>query len=399
MYYVGVDIGKTQHAAAAVNDVGHLVIRPQFFSQDADGFNALLQQLQSLGDPSSIVVAMEATGSYWKPLRHFLEQHGYRVDPVNPMITAHEAAADVRGRKTDKLDAVATAQVARRGGYNPVPSANPAHEPIKALARQHQYLVGRRTEAKMRLASTLDALFPEAHQVFTNLGSVTALAVLEHFPSARLLAQAHARTLTALVTRASRGKLGAAFARKLRAAARASVAQSYINEGEEFVCAQLVAEIRSLNGLIDQIEQRLLATPASPVAQLLQTIQGAGQVLPRLVAAELGNLERFRGPNMAARILAYAGAEPRVRESGRWRGQTKMSKRGSGSLRHALYLLATTIRLFNPCFNAVYQRQIARGKHHNVALSHVVRKLIEVLCGMYKSSTPFSPPLPTALCS
>ncbi len=99
---------------------------------------------------------------------------------------------------------------------------------------------------------------------------------------------------------------------------------------------------------------------------------------------------------MAARVLAYAGCEPRVRESGRWKGKTKMSKRGSGHLRHTLYLLAGTVRLFNPTFNAVYQRQIARGKHHSLALSHVVRKLVETLCGMYKSATLFVPPSTTA---
>ena len=69
-----------------------------------------------------------------------------------------------------------------------------------------------------------------------------------------------------------------------------------------------------------------------------------------------------------------------------------MSKRGSPSLRHALYLLAGTIRLHTPAFNAVYKRQIAMGKHHNVALSHVVRKIVEVMCGMYKTNTLFVPP-------
>ncbi len=400
MVYVGVDIGKTRHAVAAVDDAGSVVLPPEYFAQDAEGFAALLRRLQTLGDPSSVVVALEATGPYWKVLHHFLQQHGYRADVINPLITAHEAAADVRGRKTDKLDAVAIAQVARRGGYSSVPATDPAGAALKSLARHHRHLVNRRTEAKLRLANCLDVLFPEAHRFFDDLYSVTALAVFERFPSARQIADAHPRTLTALVARASRGKLGSAFAQQLRQAARRSVAYSLRNEGEEFVCVQLIAEIRSLNELIAQTEERLNANPPPPAAQMLQTIKGAGPTLPRLVAAELGNLERFRGPRMASRILAFAGAEPRVRESGRWRGQTKMSKRGSGALRHALYLMAGTVRLHNPSFNAIYQRQIARGKHHKVALSHVVRKLVEVLCGMYKSGTRFVPPSPaTTPCS
>lgn len=393
MIYVGVDIGKTRHAAAAVDDAGSVVFPARFFAQDADGFAAFFAWLETLGEPSELVVAMEATGPYWKALHQCLHQRGYRADTINALITAHEAAADVRGRKTDRLDAVAIAQVARRGGYSSLPLADPDADALKSLARQHRYLVGRRTEAKMRYANSLDVLFPEAHQVFNDLYSATTLAVLERFPSARRLAQAHPRTLTALIVRASRGKLGAAFAQTLRQAARRSIAATLANDGEEFACVQLIADIRSLNALIAQLEQRIAACPPAPVAQMLQTIKGTGPILSRLVAAELGPLERFRGPRMASRILAYAGAEPRVRESGRWHGQIKMSKRGSPALRHTLYLLAGTIRCFNPGFDAFYQRQIARGKHHSVAISHLIRKIIEVLCGMYKSGTRFTPAL------
>jgi hypothetical protein len=72
-----------------------------------------------------------------------------------------------------------------------------------------------------------------------------------------------------------------------------------------------------------------------------------------------------------------------------------MSKRGSRALRNALYLMAGTVRLHSTCFNAVYKRQTAMGKHHNVALSHVVRKTVEVMCGKYKTNTLFVPPKPS----
>lgn len=392
MIYAGVDIGKTRHALAAVDEAGSVVAPPRFFTQDAAGFATALDWLQSWGGPTAVVVALEATGPYWQALRHCLQQHGYRADVINPLLCAHEVAADIRGRKTDKRDALAIAQVARRGGYSPAADPHPDTDALKSLSRQYRHLVARRTEAKLRFSSSLDLLFPEARAVFGDLYSVSALAVLERFPSARTLAEAHPRTLAALIARASNGRRDPSFASALRNAARQSVARGVRNEGEEFALIQLIREIRALQTLIDQLEERIAHCPTPPVARLLQSIKGAGQTLPCCAAAELGDLERFRGPRMAARILAFAGAEPRVRQSGRWVGKTKISKRGNAHLRHCLFLMAGTIRLFNPEFNAIYQRHIARGKHHTVALSHVVRKLVEVLCGMYKSGSLYQPP-------
>jgi hypothetical protein len=54
--------------------------------------------------------------------------------------------------------------------------------------------------------------------------------------------------------------------------------------------------------------------------------------------------------------------------------------------------MAGTVKLHSPCFDVIYQSQITKGKHHTVAMSHVMRKIIEVMCGMYKTGTLFVPP-------
>ena len=69
-----------------------------------------------------------------------------------------------------------------------------------------------------------------------------------------------------------------------------------------------------------------------------------------------------------------------------------MSKRGSTTLRCALFQAAHTVRLHSPAFNEIYQRQIARGKAHAVAQSHVIRAIVNTLCGMYKSKTLYHAP-------
>jgi len=397
MVYVGVDIGKNKHAVAAVGDAGEIVMPPRFVTQDAGGFASLSGALGALGGAAVVTIGMEATGHYWKALRHDLAAQGYRVDVINPLVTSREASADVRGRKTDKLDALAIATVVRRGGYSPAPAEHAGSDALKAFARQRRYLVARRGDAKRRLVAALDVVFPEAAKTFGDLYSASSQSVIAAFPSARLAAGADIRKLTTLFAKASGGKLGRATAEEIRLAARRSVSHTVVNEGEEFVAAQTVDEIRMLDALIAAAEKRLLSAEPPPAARILESIKGTGKIQPRVAAAELGELSRFAGPGMAAKVLAFAGCEPRVRESGTWKGRSKMSKRGSSTLRNSLYLMACTVRLHSPCFNEIYKRHTAKGKHHNVAMSHVIRKLVEVMCGMYKNGTSFTAPRPKDL--
>jgi len=61
-------------------------------------------------------------------------------------------------------------------------------------------------------------------------------------------------------------------------------------------------------------------------------------------------------------VVAYVGLDLEVKQSGKWKGQAKLSKRGSGRLRRMLYLAAVrSIRLKGSAFGAYYHRLIARG--------------------------------------
>ena len=397
MITVGIDIGKEKHAAAAIGAAGEVLMPPRFFDQTAAGFADLLAQLGKLGRRADIRIGMEATGRYWIPLRHALAEKGYRVESVNPLITSAEIARDVRGRKTDKADALAIATALLRNRHNPAPAEDAAADALKSLTRHRTFLVRQRSNAKRCLHAALDVTFPEAGKVFGQLFCATALAVLEAFPSARLLARANARTLAALISKASRGRLGADCARRVRDAARASVSVNIANEGDEAALVSLIAQIRFADAQIESAEEKIRAMPAPKAAELLASVKGLGTLLPRVIACEIGDMERFRRPptakpprDMDKRILAFAGCEPRLRESGKWKGRTKISKRGSPALRTALWQASSMCRLHNPLFAAVYERQTARGKPHSVALFYVARKLVEVLCGMYKTGMPFS---------
>ena len=71
MIYVGIDITKLDHFAAAVSPDGEILIDPFQFSNDYDGFYLLLSKLAPL-DQHSIIIGLESTAHYGDNLVRFL---------------------------------------------------------------------------------------------------------------------------------------------------------------------------------------------------------------------------------------------------------------------------------------------------------------------------------------
>lgn len=66
-----------------------------------------------------------------------------------------------------------------------------------------------------------------------------------------------------------------------------------------------------------------------------------------------------------------------------------MSKRGSPYLRKALFRAAFVASHTDPVFKAYYQKNRMEGKHHNVAIETVARKLCYTIYAVVKSDTPY----------
>src|SRR5258708_20154405 len=84
-------------------------------------------------------------------------------------------------------------------------------------------------------------------------------------------------------------------------------------------------------------------------------------------------------------VIAYAGLDVEIKESGLWKGQAKLSKRGSGLLRQTLYLAALrSIHLEGSAFGAYYRRLVERGLKKGSALMAVMRKMLAVTVYLLK---------------
>ena len=101
---------------------------------------------------------------------------------------------------------------------------------------------------------------------------------------------------------------------------------------------------------------------------------GCGTRLSAIISAEAGDITRFTD---AAQLVAYAGIDPRVKQSGNSDYHGSMTKRGNSNLRHALFLAANVAKMYDPQLKAFYEKKKSEGKHHLVAVNAVARKMCE----------------------
>nr|WP_242550371.1 hypothetical protein [Enterococcus sp. MJM16] len=66
-----------------------------------------------------------------------------------------------------------------------------------------------------------------------------------------------------------------------------------------------------------------------------------------------------------------------------------MVKRGSSQLRWALHESARLMSIWSPSMRVYFQKKLAEGKHYNVAISHVVRKLVRIIYQLLKDNKPY----------
>lgn len=383
VFYVGIDLAKRKHSASVVRDDGKRLVLGFAFPNSSEGFAALLARLTKAGATGdSSKVCLEATGHYGRNLIAFLEGHGYEVFEVNPLLTANwRRATSVRKVKNDAVDAEALALWLLAGNPTARRRAKDESDDLRALARSRTSLSHMIGDCKRRAVAILDVTFPELHGFFSDDFCVAATAVLMRWQSAEALSHARLDSIRKEVREAG-GRLSGARVAELRELARASVGTA--SAPLAFQLRQLLAQIEFTRGQMAELDAELARmVEGSPVL----TVPGIGTVLGAGILGEVGDVSRFAS---AKQLLAFAGCDPSVFESGEFVGsRAHMSKRGSPYLRWYLWLAAERARVHDPALGAYYAKKRSEGKCHKVAVSAVVRKLVSIVYAVLRDGTAY----------
>lgn len=384
IYYVGIDISKYKHDFCIISNAGELIVENESFQNNKIGFQSLLDRLKPY-NKSEVHIAFEATGHYSLNLELFLINNGYSFFKINPIII-HQflKARSLRRTKTDKADSITIANYLMSVPYKPNSDLLYNISSLKSLCRTREFLIKERSKFAVLLTNELDKSFPELKPFFNNMISTTLLYILEKYTNIKhILAMKDYDSLRKL----SRGKFTYAKFTKLKELAKNSV--GYYDENTDLLISTYVSIYNDFNNKIDPINKQI-STIIKELNPKMLSIPGLGEISAATILSEYGDIKNFSTPN---KMLAFAGLDPSINQSGTLEYNGKMVKHGSGHLRYAIMNIAMAILRYSPTFYDYYLKKRSEGKCHRVALSHVCKKLIRVVYSLEKNNIDFNPSL------
>ncbi len=285
-------------------------------------------------------VGMEATGIYWKPVWHLLE------DSFTLILANASHIKAVPGRKTDVNDATWIADLLAHGLIRPsfVPPT-PIQE-LRDLTRARKQLVQERTRYLQRIQKVLEDANLKIASYITDLlgksGRAVLNALVEGYTSPEVLV-----SLTSGRLKASRTELLEAL-------------RGRVTKHHRFMLKLHLRQIDQLDSSIEELEAQARAAiePFRHCVEQLKAIPGISDTAAHVLLAEIGtDMSVFPS---AAHLLSWAGMCPRSDESA--------GKRRSTRLRHgAPWLKATLVQIAWPAtrrkdgyFRALFHRLKAR---------------------------------------
>lgn len=315
------------------------------------------------------MVAMESTGSYWKPLYNILELLGLNAMVVN---ASHMKA--VPGRKTDTKDAEWIVDLLQHGLLKASYIPDKEQRELREVVRYRRSLTDERSREINRLQKMLEGANIKLGNVVSSVNGKSSQKIIAGI-------------------------------------ARDEISQEYLQAAIDHSMQWKMEEIvRSIDGIISPVQRKLLQAVLDHIEDMtrriaelddlingqmeryedaiakLQEVPGLGRHTAEVILAEIG-LDMGRFPS-SAHIASWAGICPGNHESA--------GKKKSGRTNHGNATLKTTlvqcahaaVRNKRTYFHAQYERlAVRRGK--NKAIVAVAHSMLVAIYHMLKQNTPY----------
>ena len=387
MFIVGVDIAKRSHEATVIDDNGSKIKKPFNFKNDSSGFHSLLSVLESISlDPDDFIIGMESTSHYWLALYSGLRKKGYTVHVFNPIQSNALREMYIRQVKNDDRDCFVIAEVIRFGRYSEVGMPPSNIYEIREMCRARFFMVDAVADLKRKAIALLDQVFPEYETLFTDILGLTSSELLRNCSTPEEIMAIETDRLCEIISVPSRKRFGMKKAEEIKSLAENSF--GIVQEFDAFGCLikQYMEHIRFSEQQIATLDERIAALYSS-FDTYLSTIPGVGPVLGATILSEIGDISRF---SSAAKLAAFAGIDPTVKQSGEFVGtRNHMSKRGSPYLRRALWQASTIAVRCDPVLKEFMAKKRAEGKPYMNAVGHVTKKMANIIYAVLRDNKPY----------
>jgi transposase len=318
----------------------------------------LLELAEWLAAHGCTHVAMEATGVYWKPVWHVLEEH-FTLILANAM-----HIRNIPGRKSDKNDATWIADLLALGLIRSSFVPPPPIQELRDLTRTRKQLVREVTRHTQRIQKTLEDANIKLTEVVSDILGVSGRAIL----TALVAGETDPERLVDL----TRGRLQASRSQLVEAL------HGRVTAHHRFMIKLHLTQIAALDTAVADVEARIseALAPFRAAVSLLTTMPGLKATAAAVIIAEIGD-DMAKFPS-AGHLLSWAGLCPRLDESAGKRRSSR-TRQGAPWLKTTLVQVAwSAARKKDSYFHAQFLRLKSRRGPKKAILAVAASMLTDI---------------------
>lgn len=294
------------------------------FRNDYNGFSelkswVLKREIKGIG----VHYIMEATGTYYEDLAHYLHENGDNVFVVLPNKVKYFAKSLNLKTKTDKVDASLIAEIGMDRELTKWQPMTPEYKQLRDLCREMLSLKKEKTRAMNQLHA---------------------------------MNFSHNKTQSII-----------------------SIKKNQIDFYQESI-QQIESEIKKIIDGNQHLKHKI---------QKIEKVKGLGMITIVIILCETNGFQMF---SCIRQVVSYAGLDVVMKESGQYKGKTRISKNGNSRIRQSLFMPALAATQYNPYIRDLYLRINERNpeiKRKGIVAG--MRKLLILIFVLWKKNEEYNP--------
>ena len=397
MLILGCDVGSEIHYMRAIDTRGRELSKSAFsFNNDLGGFQNALEwavQLAAQHKKTQIVLGLEPTGHYWFCLAAWMISKGISVVQVNPYaVKQTKELEDNSQLKDDRKDPKLIANLVKDGNYGMPYLPEEVYAELRRLSMFRDQLTEDRIRFINRLHRELKIYFPEYKDALGKVDGAFSLELLKEAPfPADLLALGEDGIRQNWRNARLKGR-GYSRAKELLQYAETSVGIKDGADAGRQAVKWFVERILELNDRLADIEAQINQKCREiPYAENILEIPGIGGTILSGILAEMGDISRF---DDAREIQKLSGLSLVACNSGKHKGETKISHRGRKRLRYWLFQGAKSAVAHAGEFKELHVYYTTRAENplkKMQSLIVIACKLLRIIYTILKKGTVYDP--------
>lgn len=341
------------------------------------------------------LIIFEFTGIYHKSLEKFLISQNLKYHIVAPLRAAKARNSEIREQKTDARDCLSLSKLFYTNNLGIFYSEDETYSNLRKLNRYYDTCMKHLIKIKVNFRETLAVIYPNYKKLFTSIYSDESLTFLKEFPHPFLYTSKSEDEIIEILKEKwdHLESWTSSKVKKLTPLVNEIVSGCTVTEPDIIMLLSYITQIEYyLNQIkVTVIQMNDLANKL-PIYNLVHSLPGIQDILTCKFIAELGDISRFTNYKQ---IVAYAGVDPMIRQSGDKDGlHLKMSKKGNKRLRTILHLMVSSLIKANREPNAIKTKYQKKTHQLNplkpkVASMACANQLVRIIFYMHKTSSTY----------